>query len=185
MIDNERPYMRTRDRFEFDAIPHHLREGMMAASQSLLKGRRKTVTALLGIALTTLTAFGAMAIAVFIAHAWAIDATWFAMLGLLAGGGLYIGSQNLLYNEMTQETCQRALHCAPQALVFDDAGVTYEAGSATWFTPWAMIDDVFETRKTITISTAGIALVLPKDAVGDAALVDRLIEDLKAQIANA
>jgi hypothetical protein len=48
-----------------------------------------------------------------------------------------------------------------------------------------MIDGVLNTKRCIVISVAGIAFVLPKDAVGDSLAVEALIADLQAQTSHA
>lgn len=177
--------MRAPDRFEFIVEASHQREGMLAASKTLMTGRNAVLSGIITMLLTALAGFGGMALVTFITTLLNVSPTWWMLVGWFAGGALYLCSFQLLYSEMARCITKRALHTAPQALSFDATGMTYEAAPAVWTTPWAMIDDILETKQTITISVSGVAFVLPRKAVGDSDAVSALIKDLKAQIENA
>ena len=177
--------MRAPDRFEFTVEAPHQREGMVAASKALMKGRNAILSGVLTMAITVLAGLGGMALVTFGATLLNVSPTWWVLLGWFAGGALYLVSFQLLYSEIAREITKRPLHRAPQAISFDQTGVTYEAGTATWTTPWAMIDEVIETKQTLTISVSGVAFALPKSAVGDDDAVADLLTDLKAQIRDA
>lgn len=174
--------MRKADRYDFTAHADEQREVMLAASKSLMTGRNAITSTVITLTLTILAGVGGMAIVAVITSWLDINATWWMLVGWLAGGGLYLLSFRLLHRELAKQSSQRPLHQVPQSLVFDETGVTYLAGSATWSTPWEIVDSVVETQRTITVVVAGIAFGLPKTAVGDKAECDRLIVDLQAQI---
>ncbi|MCF2871211.1 YcxB family protein [Octadecabacter sp. G9-8] len=177
--------MRAPDRFEFTTQASHQREGMLIASKALMKGQNALVSAILTISIAVLCGLGGMALVTFVASMFDFSPAWWVLLGWFAGGGLYLASFQILYSQMAHVISQRALHHAPQAITFDEMGLTYEATPARWTTPWSMIDAIHETKQTITISVSGIAFTLPKNAVGDEGAVTRLITDLKAQIEDA
>lgn len=177
--------MRTPDRFEFTATARNNSEAMIAVSKALQKGRYKVMAIIFTLILTTLTGLGGMALATLIASFLDINPSWWMVIGWFAGGAFYLMSFPILYREMSKQITMCALHQVPQAITFDEVGITYEALPAIWKTPWSMVDDILETKQTITVVVAGISFALPKASVGDADAVAALLNDLKAQIAHA
>ena len=177
--------MRATDHFEFAANPIEQSEAMFSASKALIKGRHAILNIFVTLVLTILTGLGGMAIATVLAS-WAdVNPSWWVILGWFAGGAFFLGSYRLLYGHLAKRITLSPLHQAPQSLSFDVDGMTYGAANASWFTPWAMIDQVIETKRTITVIVAGTAFGLPKTAIGDADAVAALFSDIQEQLAHA
>ena len=177
--------MRASETYAFDTEPALLREAMLAASKTMVRGRHKLVSFLITAGVTILAGLGGMAVVTAIAQSYGASPTWWALIGWFAGGGLYLVSFQLLYREVALYSAGRRLHTAPQSITFDEHGMTYRAGAAQWFSPWAMIDGIVPTRHTVTLSIAGVAFPIPNDAIGDDADVKALVADLRAQLAHA
>lgn len=184
-IDNEASAMRAPDRFEFTVKAIEQREVILAASKMLMKGRNAIKSSTITLSLMVLAGLGGMALAAALTAFLDVSPTWWMIVGWLAGAGLYLCSFQLLYSAISRVITTLPLNQVPQALIFDEIGMTYEAGPATWKTPWHLIDGVVETKLTITIVIGGIAFGLPKSAVGDAAAIDTLVGDIHLQIESS
>lgn len=177
--------MRDMQRFEFITDEKQLAEAIAAGSRSLLTPKDKLVSNTTTLIVTLLSGLGGLSIAVVLAN-WASDGLgWAGVAGLLIGGGIYLFNLTHQYAAIVRGVTHSPLNLAPQAIAFDNAGLTYEAGPAVWKTPWAMVDTVLDTKATITFVVGGITFALPKPLVGDADAVAALLADLRKRLGNA
>ncbi len=177
--------MRDMQRFEFTADEKQLAEAIAAGSRSLLTTPDRIVSIATTLMVTLFSGLGGLSIAVVLAD-WAFDGLgWAGVAGMLIGAGTYLFSLTHQYAAIVRGVTHSPLNLAPQAIAFDDAGLTYEAGPAVWKTPWAMIDTVLDTKTTITLVVGGITFALPKALVGDADAGAALLADLRARVETA
>lgn len=177
--------MRDADRYEFKVESQLHTEAMIAASQTLTRGRNALVAGLIGGAMTALAAFGGAAIVAVACKMMGADPTWWTVGGLIAGGAFYLIHQGAVLQMMAETSAARPINQGIQVMTFDQSGVLYETRGLSWRTPWCMIDDVIETKGTVCLVTGGIALALPKATIEEQGPVDQLVSDLRAQIARA
>ena len=172
-------------RFEFTTNAKRQGEAMISGTQTLMRGPQRAIWTMAGLLFTALMALGGAALALAICLNLGVEPDPWLIAAGAASGALYITHQQLMLSSLAKQAATKPLNTGAQIIELNDAVVTFETGAASWFTPWAMIDSIRQSKSCVLLATGGITFAVPNSEIGDKDDVAALIKAVTARVPDA